>query len=326
MENGIRKANAAMRIPTVVWVIGIVLVVFLILNADACDRGPDRMVGVGRSSVTSALDLSNKLNPAILPDLVKEVLREMTPGEKPESTKFQQEFVRAFSQRIMDDPDVNYRVDLNEDQNLDPVLVVPESLEGEAAVYSIRVPDPDKHRRDPSADADWHKIAQDGIELCAVSVTFNDAKRELVVDAEPNQHLYPSSTGHYRSAYPAQQHSFLQTYMTYMIFRDMMFGPYMWFGPRFYGGWYGSYYGGWHSPVYSRPVSRPSTRYASSSRTTSPMTTSSGRTVRSTNASARTRPPSFVSRRTSTPTSTRRTTSTRSTSRSFRGGSRGFGK
>ena len=316
-----------MRIPPFVWVIGLLFVVYLLVSAGSSSRRTPRMVGVGRSTVTTRIDLTDRLNPAILPDLVKELLREMAPGQKPDSDKFQQELVQKLGQRIMDDPEVNYRVDLNEDQNLDPVLVVPESVKGEAAVYSIRVPDPDKYPRDPDPNADWHKIAESGVELCAVSVTFNESDRTLVVDAEPNEHLYDGGQAHYRSSYPASQHSFLQSYMTYMIFRDIMFGPYMWFGPRWYGGWYGGYYGGWHSPVYSRPMSRPSTRYSASQRTSSPMRTSSGSTVRSGKASARTSPPSFVSRRATTSTSSSRpATGSRTTSRSFRGGSYGFGK
>jgi hypothetical protein len=319
-----------MRIPTFVWVVALVFVVYLILNSGACNRRPERMVGVGRSAVTSRLDLTAKLNPAILPDLVKEILREMAPGQKPESDKFQQEFVRRLSQRIMDDPDINYRVDLNEDQNMDPILVVPESVKGEAAVYSIRVPDPEKHRRDPAANADWGKIAETGIELCALSVTFDENAKKLVVDAETNKYLYEDSQRHYRAEYPARQNSFLETYMTFMIFRSVMFAPYMWYSPMWMGGWYGGYYGGWHGPVRSRPVARSSSRYRTASRATSPMRTASGANVRSSKASARSRPPAFVSSRQSRAAATRRSTrarsTRRSTSRSFRGGSYGYGK
>ena len=114
-------------------------------------RSSAQVVGVAQQRVTSSMDLTDKLNPAILPDVLKEVLREVAPSKKPESKEFQQAVVKKFSQKIMDDPDINYRVDLNADENLDPVLVVPESMDGEAAVYSVRVPDPDKHKTDPPA-------------------------------------------------------------------------------------------------------------------------------------------------------------------------------
>jgi len=300
-------------------------------------RSSAQVVGVAQQRVTSSMDLTDKLNPAILPDVLKEVLREVAPSKKPESKEFQQAVVKKFSQKIMDDPDINYRVDLNADENLDPVLVVPESMDGEAAVYSVRVPDPDKHKTDPPATADWNKIAADGIELVAISVTFDEASKTMSVDAEPNEHLYTGSQRHYRSNYSSSGHNWMQTYFTYMIFRDILFRPYGWYGPGWYGGWYGGYYGGWHAPIHTRTVVVNNTRYARSTGRSTGLRTASGRNVRSTKASSRRSAPSFVrrssaagaSRTGSSRTTSRSRSSSRSSTRSggsFRGGGFGGGK
>lgn len=312
-------------------------------TARAVARQTPQVVGVARSSVTTTMDLSDKLNPAILPDVLKEVFKEVAPTGKPESEAFQQAVVKKFSQKIMDDPEINYRVDLNGDENMDPVLVVPESIEGEAAVYSVRVPDPEKHATDPPANSDWNQVAEDGVELAALSVTFDEGTKTMSVDAEPNEYLYKGGSRHYQSNYPVREHSWMQSYFTYMIFRDILFRPYGWYGPRWYGGWYGGYYGGWHAPIYSRTTIVNNTYRSSTGRATGART-SSGRSVRSTRASSRTKAPAFVSRsrspaasRTSSRTgassasrpSTSRSSASRSSSRSggsFRGGGFGGGK
>ncbi|MBT3271407.1 hypothetical protein HN371_29985 [Candidatus Poribacteria bacterium] len=308
------------------------------VERQAPQRASRQVVGVARQNVTTTMDLSDKLNPSILPDVLKEVLKEVSPNQKPESEAFQQEVVKKFSQKIMDDPEINYRVDLNGDENMDPVLVVPESVEGEAAVYSVRVPDPDKHKTDPPANADWNQIAKDGIELAALSVTFDEGSKTMSVDAEPNEYLYKGGSRHYRSEYPARNHSWMESYFTYMIFRDVLFRPYGWYGPGWYGGWYGGYYGGWHAPIRTRTVVVNNT-YRRSTGSSVGARTSSGRTVRSTRASTRSAAPSFVRRsgssaaaRSGSRTPTRsgsRTTTSRSSSRSggsFRGGGFGGGK
>jgi hypothetical protein len=264
------------------------------LFSPGCSREPS-VVGVGRAQVTEKIDLTDKLNPAILPDLLKEVLREITPGQRPDSEKFQQQVVQKLSQKIMDDPEVNYRVDLNEDGNLDPVLVVPEAVKGEAAVYSIRVPDPEQYPRDPPDYDNWNRIAQGGIELVALSATFDERSKTMTVNAESNAYLYEDAPyHHYRSEYPVHHHGWLETYVQYMIFRDILFGPYLWYGPGWYGGWYRGYYAGWHAPVATRTVTRTVTRYQPSPGTRSPMRTASGKTVRSQQAASRTQPPRSI--------------------------------
>ena len=46
-------------------------------------------VGVAQTNVNVKIDLTDKLNPAILPDVMREVLEELAPTEKPDSQKFQ---------------------------------------------------------------------------------------------------------------------------------------------------------------------------------------------------------------------------------------------
>ncbi len=280
------------------------------------------VVGVGRSNVTASMDLTDKLNPAILPDLLRSILEEIAPTEKPETTAFQQLVVQTLSQRIMNDPDVGYQVDLNEDGNLDPVLVIPETVDGVAAVYSIRVPDPDKHPKDPDPagqTTDWATIAEEGVELCALSATFNEQAKSITVDAAPNQYLYASSgtaaPTHYRQTYASSGHNWMQTYFAYRLFSDVLFGPrYGWYGPGWYGGWYGGYYRGLdRRVVVRRNVTRNVTKYRSANRSSSAMRTSTGKAATSSAASRRTAPPSFVRRQSSSASRVGGTSSTRTT-------------
>ena len=342
--------------------IGCLLCVMLAALAGCDNRSKDVPVGVGRSQVSAKIDLTDKLNPAILPGVLKEVFREIAPTKKPESKEFQQKVVQKLSQKIMDDPEVNYRVDLNEDGNIDPLLVVPESVEGKAAVYSLRVPDPGNHPTDPNQNADWHKIAEGGIELVALSVTYDQNAQSMAINAESNKYVYEGQTPHHGSTYHAQGHSWMASYFQYMILRDILFRPYGWYGRGWYGGWYGGFYGGWHAPVATRRVTRSVTRYNTSpasarpasnvarsskakSRTAAPKSITQMKSKRAmaartsgtsrrgafgSNRSSATR--SAVNRSSTSSSRSRRSgfgrTSSSSTRRSssFRGGSRGYGK
>ncbi|MDE0298428.1 MAG: hypothetical protein OXN17_07345 [Candidatus Poribacteria bacterium] len=347
---------------TRVVLIGCLLCVVLAALTGCDNRSKDVPVGVGRSTVSAKIDLTDKLNPAILPDVLKEVFRELAPTKKPESKEFQQKVVQKLSQKIMDDPEVNYRVDLNEDGNIDPLLVVPETVEGKAAVYSLRVPDPGDHPKDPQQNADWHKIADGGIELVALSVTYDQNAQSMAINAESNKYVYEGRNHHHGSTYHSHGHNWMATYFQYMIMRDILFRPYGWYGPGFYGGWYGGFYGGWHSPVATRSVRRTVTSYNTSQASARP----ASNVARSSNARSRTAAPkaitdmkskramaartggasrsgAFGSGRSSTSRSAvNRSSSSSSRSRSsafgrssssstrrsstFRGGSRGFGK
>ena len=347
---------------TCVVLIGCLLCIMLAALAGCDNRSKDVPVGVGRSQVSAKIDLTDKLNPAILPGVLKEVFREIAPTKKPESKEFQQKVVQKLSQKIMDDPEVNYRVDLNEDGKIDPLLVVPESVEGKAAVYSLRVPDPGNHPTDPNQNADWHKIAEGGIELVALSVTYDQNAQSMAINAESNKYVYEGQTPHHGSTYHAQGHSWMASYFQYMILRDILFRPYGWYGRGWYGGWYGGFYGGWHAPVGTRRVTRSVTRYNSSPASARP----ASNVARSSKARSRTAAPKSITQmkskremaartsgasrrgafgsgrssgtrsavnRSSTSSSRARSsaygrTSTSSTRRSssFRGGSRGYGK
>ena len=347
---------------TRVVLIGCLLCVMLAALAGCDNRSKDVPVGVGRSAVTVKIDLTDKLNPAILPDVLKEVFREIAPTKKPDSKEFQQKVVQKLSQKIMDDPEVNYRVDMNEDGNIDPLLVVPESVEGKAAVYSLRVPDPGDHPRDPQQNADWHKIADGGIELVALSVTYDQSAQSMAINAESNKYVYEGRNHHHGSTYHSHGHNWMATYFQYMIMRDILFRPYGWYGPGFYGGWYGGFYGGWHSPVATRSMRRTVTSYNTSpssarpasnvarsskarSRTAAPkaITDMKSKRAMAARTSGASRSGAFGSGRSSTTRSAvNRSSSSSSRSRSsgfarssssstrrsssFRGGSRGFGK
>ena len=250
-------------------------------------------VGVAQTNIDVKIDLTDKLNPAILPDVMREVLQELAPTEKPESQKFQQDVVRKLSHKIISNPDINYRVDLNEDTNLDPLLVVPESVEGEAAIYSIRVPDPTEYPKDPTAyDVNWDEVANTGIELVALSITFDQTAQQMVINAEANPHAYEGQPNHYQRNYHSHNHNWMDGYLRYMVIRNILFSPYSWYGGGWYGGWYPRYYGGWHAPVATRTITqtRTITRY----KTATSARVAPQNAVRSSKAKSRTQAPKAI--------------------------------
>jgi len=215
-------------------------------------------VGVGKSEISTKIDLSDKLNPEILPNVLNEVLGSIQINEKPDTKEFQRRVVKDFSNKIMNDPDINYRVDLNEDGTIDPLLIVPESVEGEGATYSLRVPDPSEFSADPGGDADWEDIAKNkSIELVEVAVTFDKNTKQVSISSNPNPHAYENHVGaHYSQNYHHSHHSWITTYFQYRMFSMMMFGPYGGFG-GFYGGYYGR--GGFYRPMPAMARNRPVT-------------------------------------------------------------------
>ncbi len=247
-----------------------------ISNFFSSQSSDSQMVGVARSKLSLKLDLTDKLNPEILPDVLNQVFSKMDVSQKPEAEKFQKELIRKFSQAIMDDPEVNYRVDLNEDGVIDPVLVVPENIENQGAVYSIRVPDPSDYPKDPESGADWDKIAKkQSIELVEVSTTFDRETKALSISSTPNGQLYENSQGsHYSNTYRSQSHGYLNGFMTGYIFSSILFRPYGWGYGGFYGGYYGSYYRPHPTSYRSRSVR--SSRYGKAPRSTSALKSSKG--------------------------------------------------
>jgi len=252
-------------------------------------------VGVGRAQVDAKIDLTDQLNPAILPDVLRDVFASIEVKEKPDAKKFQQLVVQRFSQAVMDNPEVNYRVDMNEDGTIDPLMIVPESVEGEGAIYSLRVPDPGSYPSDPQGNADWDRIANDeSIELVEVGVTFDEINKQVAVSATPNGHVYENSghDAHYTQNYGYHHHSWIETYFQYRLFSMVLFGPYGWgFGP-----WYGGYYGGFYRPYSTMARARTVTpgKYSNAPRSNQAMKTASGKTMKGTRAASRRSMPASI--------------------------------
>ena len=290
------------------------------------------------------IDLTDKLNPKILPDVVSSVLKGMSEEAKTDSEQFHKTLVQKLSKKIMEDPEVNYRVDLNEDKQIDPLLIVPESPKDDTAVYSLRVPDPIKNPKDPTPPADWDKLAEEGVELLALSLIFDPNGKKLTVDADPNDYVYENSRHHhYRSHYYHHHHSWLGGYWGYSLFRGGL-------GYHRPGGWYDGYYAGWHGPTSTRMVDRPVSSYGSSQVVGAAPRTPSGQEIVSQRAATRTSRPQSIqtlvnrhtaraarstaqrtssARRVSTSRSGRYVSTTRRSSRGtswFRGRSGGWGK
>ncbi len=237
-------------------------------------------VGVAKSEVSAKIDLSDKLNPQILPDVLREVLASIQVDGTPDKKEFQQKVVQKFSQKIMQDPDINYRVDLNEDGVIDPLMVVPESVDGEAAVYSLRVPDPVSYPQDPGSNADWDAIAnKQSLELVEVSVTFDPNAKEVLIASSPNQNVYENSNSHYQQSYNSSGHSWIETYFQYRLFSMILFGPYGWgYGP-FFGGFYNSWYSPY--PASMRSANMANSRYSKAAATNRGPKTPSGKNISS---------------------------------------------
>ena len=258
-----------------------IFVVLLVISGIFHWRGNRDMnvVGVARSSVSAKIDLTDKLNPQILPDVLNQVFASITVSENPEKEAFQKEVVQKFSQAIMEDPEINYRVDLNEDGTIDPILVVPESVEGKAAVYSLRVADPGAYPKDPGNDADWQEIAgKQSIELVEVAVTTEKSNKKVAISSTPNPHVYENQGGntHYTQSYHSRSFSWIEAYFAYSLFSSILFGPYGWGMGPFYGGYYGGYQP-YPTHYRSRPVN--ATRYGNAPRTGTALKTAGGTPV-----------------------------------------------
>jgi hypothetical protein len=258
------------------------------------DRTPDYQVGVSQAQVRAKIDLTDKLDPEILPDVLQQVFASISVKEKPESEAFQQEVVQRFSRLVLEDPNINYRVDLNEDGVVDPLMVVPESVEGRAAVYSLRVPDPEHFPQDPTGNVDWNQVSKkQSIELVEVAVTVDPNAKQVSIASTPNQHLYentPSNTHYTQNYNQSSGINWIQTYFQYQLFSSILFGPYGWgFGP-FYGGFYGGYYRPY--PTASRNYQSRNSRYAKANRSNQALKTTNGQTVRGSRSATRGSTPS----------------------------------
>jgi hypothetical protein len=241
-------------------------------------------VGVGVSKRTVAflngdkLDLSSELDPAQIPEIIKNSYIEAA-----ELKKKDKELIRYVIQDISSKIAGISSIDLNKDEIPDPILIVPEG-DKESMTYSIRIPDPEKVKTYPD-DADaWQKIAENqSIEVLSVTVFPKKGANENVsfdVEARANEQVYERHHSNYYHS------SFAHSYFTYRMMGSMFFNPYYggWYGPGFYGrmgyyrgGYYGSYYGGRN--VGTTRTTRKT--YNKSSASKSAMKNSSGKSVQS---------------------------------------------
>ena len=237
-------------------------------------------VGVARSQIQSKIDLTNQLDPQILPSILEEVLSKITVKKGIKSEEFQKQVVQRLSYTILNDPEANYRIDLNEDGVIDPLMIVPEAIDGEAVIYSLRVPDPEKFPKDPSSDADWEKVAEkQSIEIVEVNLTLSTDKNGVVIASNPNGNVYQEKGNQsYQSNYSSSGHSWIATYFQYRLFSAMLFGPYGWGFGSFYGGFYN---GSYNRVATSQRSSQTSSRYNKASASSSQVKSPSGQTVRS---------------------------------------------
>ncbi len=274
--------------------LGIFIVLLLVSFFMECGNSKDYSVGVASSGVSAKIDLTDQLNPQILPDVFQSVLAGIQVEGKPDTKEFQQKVVGEFSKAVMNDADVNYRVDLNEDGTIDPLMIVPEDVEQKAAVYSLRVADPQAYPQDPGSGSDWDKIAKNqSIELVQLAVTFDPEAKKVSVSATPNQHVYENSAGaNYTQHYYGHQHNWIQTYFAYRLFSSMLFMPYGWG----YGAFYGGYYGGYYRPMAyaSRPVRTGPSNFAKAPASSQGLKSASGQSIKGSKAASSTGMPKSI--------------------------------
>ncbi len=240
-------------------------------------------VGVARSAVQTRIDLTNQLDPQILPTILEEVLSGISiqgKNGKIDSKEFQKTVVQNLSQAILSNSETNYRVDLNEDGIIDPLMILPESVDGEAVIYSLRVPDPEIFPKDPQGDVDWDKIAKDqSLEIIELVMTLTQSKEGVSIASKPNSNVYQNTSNQtsYQQHYPSTSYNWIQTYFQYRLFSAVLFGSYGWGFGGFYGGFYGSHY----SPV--RTASRPyrASSYKKAPKSSSSLKSASGKNIRS---------------------------------------------
>jgi len=183
------------------------------------------------------LDLTENLDPRLIPDLMTEAMR-VTVQSNPSEQDFLPTLVNRISNKIRDIS----TIDLNEDGIADPILVVPnqESSGTEYLVFSILVPDPAEITSLPpgSDQTAWRDIAENkSIEIMTTSAV-KSAEDQMTVQSAPNPQMYQSTGTPYPPYYstgPSLSSIFL-TSMAASMMTNWMFMP-------SYGmGGYGNYY------------------------------------------------------------------------------------
>ena len=175
------------------------------------------------------VDLTEHLDPKIVPALVEEAMKEMV-----NSGAREQEFAQTLVTRVSNKIRNISTIDLNNDGIADPVLVVPQSVseDSENLVLSIRVPDPAEVKTLPegSDQEAWVDIAENkSIEIMSTAA-IKENDQNMVIQTAPNQELY---SGHHQPYYHHHT-SFSSILMTSMMLNWM-------FTPRYFGTGIGGY-------------------------------------------------------------------------------------
>ncbi len=183
------------------------------------------------------IDLTDNLDPKLIPAITSEALRETTQANVSEES-FLPTLVSKISNKIRDVS----TVDLNEDGIADPVLVVPQTESGDSdfLVFSILVPDPSEVSTLPpgSDNQAWRDIAENkSIEIMTASVVRGSGN-ELNMQSTPNPEMYQSAGTPYPPYYGAG-YSMTSLLMTSMMMSMLFRPPFMWGGGFGYGYGYG---------------------------------------------------------------------------------------
>ena len=182
-------------------------------------------------------DLTENLDPKLIPAITSEALRETTQANVSEES-FLPTLVSKISNKIRDVS----TIDLNEDGIADPVLVVPQTETGDSdyLVFSILVPDPGEVSTFPSRSDNqaWRVIAeQKSIEIMTASVVRSSGN-ELKMQSTPNPEVYQSAGTPYPPYYGAG-YSMSSLFMTSMMMSMIFRPPFIWGGGLGYGYGYG---------------------------------------------------------------------------------------
>ena len=183
------------------------------------------------------IDLTNHLDPKLIPAITSEALRETSQAQVSEKD-FLPTLVNKISNKVRDIS----TIDLNEDGTADHVLVVPQTEKGESdfLVFSILIPDPSLVGTLPSSSdqAAWKDIAENkSIEIMTASVVRGSGD-QLTMQSTPNPQMYQSSGAPY-SPYYGSGYSMSSMFMTSMMMSMLFRPPYIWGGGYGYGYGYG---------------------------------------------------------------------------------------
>ena len=250
--------------------IGVALLMGYWIFFDKSEEKADfsNMVGVGQAinSETAQklnIDLSEYLDPQIVPAIVEESLKTVAQSGAQEQA-FMQGFINEVSTRLQSVS----TIDLNADGIPDPLLVIPKQVaEGaEHMTLSIRVPDFSEVKTLPEGTDQeaWKDIAENkSLEIMTASAV-KSKNNELTVQAAANPQTYSSHPPYY-----SHHSSIGSMFMTAMMVNWMM-------TPRMYP------YGGYGMPPQTSNIQRNQTsNYSKASGTNTPAQSASGKSIAS---------------------------------------------